>query len=214
MAKIAVFGGTGYAGGNIAREAAARGHSVTSYTRNPPVDPNPAITFEVGSLHDQALVQKVAADADVIVISVHGHYPEGPQLIEAVPSLIDAAISAGTRLGVVGGAGSTQTSEDGPRLIDLPDFPAEYKPEAQAMADVLDALRDSPEALDWFYISPGMLFGAHAPGETTGTYRTGTDVMVTKDDGSSAISGTDYALAFVDEIDQPKHPRQRFTVGN
>jgi len=29
---------------------------------------------------------------------------------------------------------------------------------------------------------------------------------------ASAISGTDYAKAFVDEIEQPAHRRQRFSV--
>ena len=29
MARITVLGGTGYAGGNIVREAASRGHEVT-----------------------------------------------------------------------------------------------------------------------------------------------------------------------------------------
>lgn len=51
-------------------------------------------------------------------------------------------------------------------------------------------------------------------GETTGAYRTGGDLLVTKDDGSSEISGTDYALAFVDEIERHAHRGQRFTVGH
>ncbi len=37
---------------------------------------------------------------------------------------------------------------------------------------------------------------------------------MTKDDGSSEISGTDLALAFVDEIEKPQRSRQRFTVGH
>ena len=50
--------------------------------------------------------------------------------------------------------------------------------------------------------------------DVTGSYRTGGDVLVTQADGSSEISGTDFALAYVDEIEQHAHPRQRFTVGH
>ena len=39
-------------------------------------------------------------------------------------------------------------------------------------------------------------------------------MLVTKEDGSSEISGTDFATAFVDEIEQVAHPDQRFTVGH
>ncbi len=37
---------------------------------------------------------------------------------------------------------------------------------------------------------------------------------MTKDDGSSEISGTDYARSFVDEIEQRAHVRKRFTTGH
>lgn len=37
---------------------------------------------------------------------------------------------------------------------------------------------------------------------------------MTDAEGNSEISGTDFALAYVDEIEQGKHPRQRFTVAH
>jgi putative NADH-flavin reductase len=214
MATIAIFGGTGYTGGNVAREAASRGHTVISYSRNLPADASGPVVFEQGSVHDGSLVQKVAAEVDVIVIAIHGHDPDGSALIDAFPALAEACIAGGARLAVMGGAGSSLVAEGGPRLVDTPEFHPEWKPEALAMADILQWLRESDEALDWFVVSPAALYGSYAPGETTGTYRTGGDVLVTKDDGSSEISGTDLALAFVDEIEQPQHSRQRFTVGH
>ena len=51
------------------------------------------------------------------------------------------------------------------------------------------------------------------PGERTGTYRDGGDVVVRDEDGNSNISGPDLAVAFIDEIETPKHHRARFTVG-
>jgi uncharacterized protein len=37
-------------------------------------------------------------------------------------------------------------------------------------------------------------------------------VLVTDANSTSFISGADYALAFVDEIEQARHRRERFTV--
>jgi len=51
------------------------------------------------------------------------------------------------------------------------------------------------------------------PGERTGEYRDGGDVIVTDAEGESFISGADLAVAVLDEIESPKHPRGRFTVG-
>lgn len=213
--KIAIFGGTGFAGSNIARVAAERGHHVVSYSRNgAPENPLPGVTYEKGSLTDTDLVRRVAADADDVVIAVHGQDVDGQPLVDLVPALTDAAIAGGARLAVVGGAGSALVSEGGPRLVDTPEFQDAWKPEALSHAKVLEALRAAPADLDWVYLSPAALFGAFAPGEATGKYRLGGDVLVTDENGNSEISGADYALAFVDELEKQKHRRQRITTGH
>jgi hypothetical protein len=97
-------------------------------------------------------------------------------------------------------------------VIDSPDFPTEAKPEASAHAAVLEQLRNSSSDVDWFYVSPAMGFGSWAPGERTGTYRVGDDVLLTDANGKSEISGADYANAIVGEIERPAHRRARFTV--
>lgn len=214
MSRVVIFGGTGYAGGNIAREAVSRGHQVISYSRNAPDQPLDGVQYRTGSLASPEVLAAAVENADDLVVAVHGADVDGAPLTTLVPRLIDAARTNGVRLSFVGGAGSSLVAENGPRLVDTPDFHDDWKPEALAHAEVLEALRQAPEDLDWFYVSPAALFGSFVPGETTGAYRTGGDVLVSKDDGSSEISGTDYALAFVDEIENRAHPRQRFTVGH
>lgn len=216
MSRIVIFGGTGYAGGHIAREAVKRGHEVTSYSRRGVADePIEGVTYEKGSLTDSHVLRHAGEAADELVVAVHGlDVGDDQRLVDALPKLIATALAHDARLSFVGGAGSSLVSADGPRLLDTPEFHDEWKPEATSHALVLDALRAAPDDLDWFYVSPAALFGSFAPGETLGTYRTGGDVLVTKEDGSSEISGTDFALAFVDEIEQRNHPRQRFTVGH
>ncbi|QDP96146.1 NAD-dependent epimerase/dehydratase family protein [Microlunatus elymi] len=213
--QIIIFGGTGYAGGHIAREAVRRGHRVTSYSRSgAPAEPIDGVDYRTGSLTDPAVVDRAAAEADDLVIAVHGADVDGRPLLDVLPSLIDASIAHGTRLSFVGGAASSLVAEGGPRLLDTPEFNEDWKPEATAHAAVLEALRRAPAELDWFYVSPAALFGSYAAGEATGSYRTGGDLLVTQDDGSSEISGADFALAYLDEIEQGNHIRQRFTTGH
>lgn len=215
MAQILIIGGTGYAGGNIAREAVARGHSVTSLSRSAPTDPIAGVTYRTGSITDAALVAELSKDADQLVVAVHGADAGGRPLIDTLLSLIDTAVASGARLSFVGGSGSTFVSEGGPLLIDTPDFNEDWKPEASSHAKVLSVLRDEDHpGLAWFYVSPAALFGAWTPGETLGTYRSSDDILITKADGSSEISGTDFAKAYVDEIEQVNHVNKRFTVGH
>ena len=125
------------------------------------------------------------------------------------PTLIAAAKQAGVkRVVVVGGAGSLEVAP-GLALIDTPEFPEIYKAEASAGGVFLQALRGETE-LDWTFISPPALF---EPGQRTGHFRLGGDALLIDGAGNSHVSMEDYAIALVDEIEQPRHPRQRFTVG-
>ena len=109
---------------------------------------------------------------------------------------------------VVGGAGSLEVAP-GKKLIDTPNFPAAYKPEAGAGGVFLDLLRGEKD-IDWTFLSPSALIGA---GERTGKFRLGGDQLLTAPDGKSSISYEDYAVALVDELEKPAHSRRRFTVG-
>jgi uncharacterized protein len=213
MATIAIFGGTGYAGGHIKEEALRRGHVVISVSRNESGAPDrPNLIQRTGNIHDPAFVDQITAEADVVVVAVRAGAQDGVRLVDVVPTLANAAAVHATRLGVVGGAGSLHVYEGGPRVVDMPDFPDAYKGEALGQAGLLTALEQTPPNVDWFYLSPAAEFGAQNPGEALGTYRVGADVLLGDPEGASFISGADYARAFVDEIEVPAHPRRRFSV--
>ncbi len=213
MAKISVFGGTGYAGTHIVREAARREHTVTAISRNPAEAPVDGVSYLTGSVTDPAVRAQALAGADAVVVSIPPRGELADQLQPTVAALAGEAARAGVRLGVVGGAGSLLVAEGGPRLVDTPEFPEAFKEEVLRLAGVLYQLRESaPEDLDWFFLSPAGSFGSYNPGEATGRYRVGGDVLLTDEDGVSAISGADYALALVDELETPVHHRTRFTV--
>ena len=150
------------------------------------------------------------ADAVVSALSPRGDMEDA--VLDVLRDLIARLSGTSTRLGVVGGAGGSLVAPGGPRLIDQ-DFPEEYKHEAQVGIDSLELLQAADAGLDWFFIHPAEVFGAWAEGERTGSYRDGGDVIVRDDEGKSFISGADFAVAVVDEIETPKHSRGRFTVG-
>lgn len=72
--------------------------------------------------------------------------------------------------------------------------------------------RQTPDDLDWFVLTPAAGFRVGEPGEALGKYRVGGDVLVKDSNGNSFISGIDFGLAVVDEIENPVHHRARFTV--
>lgn len=127
---------------------------------------------------------------------------------KATRSIIRAAEGAGIRrILAVGGAGTLLV--DGVRTMDHPEFPVAFEGGAKSTAVVKDLLREEPN-LDWTVLCPSMTI---RPGERTGTFRLGLDDLIQAPDGSSRISVEDYAVAFLDELESPKHIRQRFTVG-
>jgi putative NADH-flavin reductase len=213
MSKTVIFGITGYAGAAIGRELLDRGHHVVGFARNPgEVTPREHLEVRSGSVYDSALVNDVTQGTEAIVLAVRVLQDDGAELATAVPALLTAAAASGARLGVVGGAGSLFVAEGGPRVIDA-GFPEEYRAEAEAHNRVLEALQAADTNVDWFYVSPPFGFGAHNPGARTGTFRLGTDVLITDGDGNADVSGADFAIAFADEIEKPAHHRARFTLG-
>lgn len=50
------------------------------------------------------------------------------------------------------------------------------------------------------------------PGERTGKFRLGGDLLIADEQGNSKISAEGFAVALVDELEQPKHVRRRFTL--
>jgi putative NADH-flavin reductase len=214
MTRIHVLGGTGYAGAHIVAEAQRRGHDVTSYSRHKPAEPIAGVEYRTGSVLDPAFLAESVTDADVVFDSLSPRGDLVGRLEDVVDQLIGLLRGTGVRFGVLGGASSLQVSEGGPLLFDVNPMPAEVLPEVRTGMTVLDTLRAAPEDLDWFFVSPAAEFGAWAPGERTGAYRTSDDVLLVDENGKSFISGADLAVAVVDEIETAKHRRRRFHVAH
>lgn len=202
MASIALIGASGNAGSRILKELSDRGHQVTAIARNPEkIAQLPGVTAVKGDVQDGAALAELVRGHDAVVSATRF---TGTDFSIITDALREAGVSRNL---VVGGAASLEVAP-GQRLLDQPDFPAAYKEEATHGAATLDHLRGLDD-LDWTFLSPSAMF---LPGERTGTFRLGKDELLTGENGSS-ISYEDYAIAMVDEIEDPKHIHQRFTVG-
>ncbi len=214
MTRITILGGTGYAGAAIVAEAAKRGHDVTSVSRSEPATRVDGVEYVVGSALDGATLDAVLPGRDVVISAISPRGDMSGKLEGALDELIARLAGTPTRLGFVGGASSLQIEEGGPTLFEVSKehIPADVLPEVETGVAALATLKASPEALDWFYVSPPQDFGSWLGTPSQGTYRLGGDVLLKDADGVSTISAADLSLAIVDEIEKHAHPRARFTA--
>ena len=207
--KIAVIGASGKAGNLILKEAVNRGHQVTAIVRSANKTSNKQVEVIEKNIFD--IQSSDIQGFDVIVNAFNAVPGQEHQHIEAGKVLIAALKSApNTKMIVVGGAGSLYVDESKTlRVMDTPDFPAAYFPTASNMGKGFEELQ-STEGIHWTYISPSAFFDPE--GKRTGSYVKGKDHLLVNVKGDSYISYSDYAIAVLDEIEQPQHENERFTV--
>lgn len=210
--NIVLIGASGFIGSAILHEALERGHQVTALvTRPEKLEAHARMKALAADVMDLQKLTSQLAGADAVVSAFSGHAQANTQdyYLDGVRNIITAAKEARVpRLLMVGGAGSLEVAS-GVQLIDTPGFPEQYRATAEGARQALNLLR-TESSLSWTMLSPSAVI---APGQRTGSFRSGSDQLITDADGNSAISVQDYALAMVDEIELAAHPRARFTVG-
>ncbi|ARZ71018.1 NADH-flavin reductase [Streptomyces albireticuli] len=210
--RITVFGAAGNVGSRVVTEALGRGHEVTAVVRREARFPElPAAAHaRTGDAADPRDVARLAAGQDVVVTATRPAQGSEGDLLTTTEGLLTGLSGTGVRLLVVGGAGSlTVPGTGGTTVADAPDFPPSWRPIALACNAQLAACRAATE-VDWTYLSPPALL---EPGTRTGRYRLGTDELIVDAKGESAVSMEDLAVALLDEAENPRHRRTRFTVG-
>jgi len=201
--KIAVLGATGNVGAKVVGEASSRGHQVLAMARNTDkLQAGAGVAVKSVDVGDGAALTEAVRGQDAVVIALKH------QTFDVLAALDAVKASGVKRVMIVGGAASLK-NKDGIRLIDQPGFPDFIKVEAAPAAVALEDIRKITD-LDWSFISPSMILG---PGERTGKFRLGKDDLLVDEKGESKISYDDLAVAILDELEQNKHVRQRFTAG-
>lgn len=202
--KVALIGASGNIGSAVLRELSSRGtFSVIAVARDTSKVPSGLsnVTIVAGDASNPAELAPKIKGIDILISALHFDV--------TADKIIDLAKTAGARrVVVVGGAASLLVAEGGPRIFDTPTFPQEYVPFAKPGLEFLDHLKTIND-FDWTFLSPPVEIG---PGERTGKFRLGQDVLLTDTEGHSKISFHDYAIALVDEVNNHNVSKARFTV--
>lgn len=213
--KIAVIGATGFVGKSLVSELVNRQHSIKAFARNTNnLSTQEGVEAVALDVNDVEQLVSHLTDVDVVISAYNAGWTN-PNLyadfLKGAKSIQEATKKAGVqRLIVIGGAGSLQATPE-IQIVDTPDFPAEIKPGALAARDFLNNLKDETE-LDWTFFSPAPEMHPGTSGVRKGTYRLGTDYPVTDENGRSVLSVEDVAVVIADEVENPRHSKQRFTA--
>lgn len=213
MSRILIIGGTGFAGTFIAKEAQKRHHEVTVLSRSEPRLPIEGVKYVQGSAVDKELTAGLLAKSDVVVGATS---PRGDMAGKVAPlykELAQQAAEHGVRFIVIGGFSSLRPAVGAPRFFEDGNIPPEYKDEVLEIASVFEALKsDAPQSLDWLFVSPAAVFGVYVDVPDTGSYRIGGDVALFDEKGESKISGADFAIGVVDEIERKQHHEENISI--
>lgn len=205
--KIAVVCANGRAGRKIVDEALSRGFDVTAIVRGE--NKSAAKKVIVKDILDITIDDVAGFDA---VIDAFGAWKEEdlPNHTKTSQHLCNVLSGSNVRLLIVGGAGSLYTNkEHTAQVFDSPDFPADWKPLAQAQGAELAELRRRNDVM-WPFVSPACDF--QADGERTGKYILGGEELTLNEKGESVISYADYAVAMIDEVVSGHHFNERISV--
>ena len=204
-----VLGARGMVGSRISAELVRRGHPVVKASRSGADNTMKLNANDVSALKD-ALKEN---DIQVLVVATAPDLSEGaPRVKDTFMGILEACRSSTDntkrRVFFVGGAGSLNLPGDKGRLIDSfpPDLPPFVKQKSLQHVEALPLLQETKD-VPWTYLSPPIKILPDLP--KTGKYKLGKDEVV-----GVQMSVDDYALAAVDEIENPKHTYQRFSVGS
>jgi len=212
--KVALIGASGFVGKAVLNELLQKGHEVIAIVRNPEkLEAQPGITIVKADATNVDKLAEAIKGADVAINTFNAGWTN-PNLyddfLNGSKAIQEGVKKSGVkRLLTVGGAGSLFI--DGKQLVDSPEFPAEYKAGATAARDYLNEIKKETE-LDWVFLSPAIEMHPGTSGVRKGTYRLGNESPVFNAEGRSILSVEDLALVIVDEIEQHKHSRERFTA--
>lgn len=227
--RIGIIGAGGNIGSRVHAEAAGRGHRVVAVTRRGAAARNEP--WRDLDIFDVDVLGAAVETIDVLVSAFHpGNSPH--DMIDASrraipdPTLYPRAAAnlvkalerrSATRAIVVGSAGSLEiapgrTADDDEAalrgMFRSLGIPEDYTLAAKAHRQALDILRCSNRR--WTYACPSTEI---YPGTSTGRFRIGGDQLLIDANGRSHISYEDFAVAIVDEIEEPRFIQRRFTVG-
>ncbi len=215
MEKIVLIGASGFVGSALLNEALNQEVQVTAVVRNPDriTISNPNLKVVKADVSSVDVVAEICKGVDVVISAYNAGW-SNPNLYEETlktyPAILEGVKKAGVkRLLIVGGAGTLFVSP-GVRVIDSGAISEEIIGGVKSLGEFYLNTLMNERNIDWVFFSPA---GTIEPGERTGKYRLGKDDLIVDAKGDSRISVEDYAKAMIDELKNPQHHYERFTIG-
>ncbi|MFV0482131.1 MAG: NAD(P)-dependent oxidoreductase [Campylobacteraceae bacterium] len=210
--KIGILGATGMAGSDLYKEAVKRGHDVTALVRNK--------TKAIEMLGKDVKVNDKCAfcyektelmDFDVIINAFATEPKKAYLHVDLAARLVHLfREDAKPRLVFILGAGSLKTGSDDHLLVEdlkkIPDAASWIDIPVNALKE-LNFLREV-DNVNWVGVSPSASF---IKGENKG-FVVGKDHLLVDSKGNSQVTSGAMAAAILDEVENPKHIKTRFTV--
>ena len=205
--NILVIGANGKAGHRIVEKALKAGHQVTGLVRREgAIEGIPTIVKDALQLTKQELTQ-----FDVVVNATSAFTPDTYHLpADLTLLLVKALDNTNMRLIAIGGAGSLYVDEDHTvQLNDTSEFPKEFLARSKTHGKSDDILRKFSN-VDWTMFTPPPILDAEGP--ESNDYVLGNENVILNKEGKPYISYATFAQILVDEINNHKFGRQRFTA--
>lgn len=217
---VVLIGATGFVGRHVLSELIFRHHEVTAIARHIQSIPealkaHPHLHVTSADISNKVQLASLLNEQQAVISAFSGGWTN-PDLYEAylegAAQIEQTVVESGIkRFMVIGGAGSLY-DQHGQQLVDKPEFPKALFACSSAARDYLNVLKQNT-TLDWTFVSPAIEMNKTTAGTRRGQYRTALDQPVFDAQGRSIISIEDLAVAVVDELENPRFIRQRFTVG-
>lgn len=215
MKKIILIGASGFVGSAILNEVLSRDIKVTAVVRNPEKIKisNPNLTIIKADVSSASEVTEFSKGSDAVISAYNPgwHNPDMyNETLRVYPEILKGVKNADVkRLLIVGGAGTLFVAP-GKRVVDTGAIPEEIIGGVKSLGEFYLNTLTNEKSIDWVFFSPaGNIF----PGKRTGNYRLGKDDLIIDEKGESNISVQDYAKAMIDELENPQHHQERFTIG-
>jgi hypothetical protein len=214
--NVLLIGATGFVGSALLNELLNRGHKVTAVVRDPEKLVGMAGVEAVKcDVTDVEGIAKLAEGKDAVISAYNpgwGNPRQYEETLENYPLILKGVKQSGTeRLLIVGGAG-TLFVKPGLRLMDTGTLPEAWLPGVKSLGKFYLETLVNENDIDWVFLSPAANLGNLQKGVRTGKYRVGKDDLLVDAEGNSFISVEDYAVAMIDELETPKHHKERFCV--
>lgn len=215
MKQIVLIGASGFVGSALLNEALHRGFQVKAIVRNPEkiTLKNPSLQVVKGDVSSPETVTSLCKGYETVVSAYNPGWSNAhiyDETLTIYPGILKGVKEAGVkRFLCVGGAGTLYV-KPGVRIVDTGTVPKAILPGVESLGKFYTDVLLKEKDIDWVFFSPAATL---EPGKRTGKFRLGKDNLIVDEDGESRISVQDYAVAMIDEAENPAHHRERFTIG-